>query len=121
MLNRLFAGMMNIDGFSVQNFPATIGRGEDVSIQVGDRFVSRVQCEIDIIDGLAVVTDLGSHHGTFVNGKRVTELAIESGDILRLGLKAYVVNRVGDKLFFRAISSYFEDLIETPASVEQMI
>ncbi len=38
-----------------------------------------------------VVRDLGSVHGTYVNGSRVTEAVLSAGDQLALGLTTFLV------------------------------
>ena len=44
--------------------------------------------------------DLGSAHGAFVNGKRVREpVALEDGDMVRLGKQSYLGLTLPDALF----------------------
>lgn len=71
--------------------PAVIGRGSHADLRLDDPWVSRVQCELAELDGLIVVRDLGSKHGTFVNGAAVTESRLESGDELGVGLSSFAV------------------------------
>ena len=46
--------------------PVTIGRGAEASIQVRDRWASRLNCEIGEVDGTLFVRDLESRNGTLV-------------------------------------------------------
>lgn len=78
------------DEFSLEQLPITIGRGDDASVCVHDRWVSRRHCEVDAIDGALVVRDLGSKHGTFVNGEIVTQAVLKPGDQLGVGLSTFV-------------------------------
>ena len=48
------------------------------------------QSEIDEIAGTLVVRDLGSTHGTFVNGLEVTEAHLMPGDKLTIGLSNFL-------------------------------
>jgi pSer/pThr/pTyr-binding forkhead associated (FHA) protein len=73
------------------DFPLRIGRGPDADVQLGDRWVSREHCEIDSADDALVVRDLGSKHGTFVNGRSVMEAELHQGDELNIGLTRFVV------------------------------
>lgn len=73
------------------NFPLRIGRGPETDVRVGDRWVSREHCEIDCIDGVLLVRDLGSKHGTFVNGRSVLEAELKPGDLLNIGITRFVV------------------------------
>src|SRR6187455_402712 len=55
----------------VERFPIELGRGEDVGLRIDDRWLSRRHCRLDMIDGVLTVRDLGSRHGTFINGENV--------------------------------------------------
>lgn len=73
------------------NFPLRLGRGSETDVSVGDRWVSREHCEIDCIDDVLLVRDLGSKHGTFVNGRSVLEAELKPGDLLNIGITRFVV------------------------------
>lgn len=81
------AGQVNL---SVDSFPATIGRASDADVRLQDPYVSRWHCQIMDADGAAVVRDLGSKNGTFVNGNRITEAPLLPGQILRLGASHFL-------------------------------
>ncbi len=53
--------------------------------------VSDRHCELDEEDGILVVRDLGSRHGTFVNDSRVTRAHVWPGEILAVGLNRFLV------------------------------
>ncbi|MBI2391021.1 MAG: sigma 54-interacting transcriptional regulator [Deltaproteobacteria bacterium] len=66
--------------------PLKIGRSEDTDVCLGaDRWVSSLHAEVFASLGSFVVRDLGSRHGTFVNGARVTEVSVEPGAVVRVG------------------------------------
>lgn len=73
------------------DLPVRLGRGPDADVQLGDRWVSREHCEIVSADDALVVRDLGSKHGTFVNGRSVLEAELHPGDELNIGLTRFVV------------------------------
>jgi pSer/pThr/pTyr-binding forkhead associated (FHA) protein len=75
--------------------PVMVGRGPDAGIRLADPWVSRRHCEIDEINGTLVVRDLGSRHGTFVNGRRVTEWFLMPGSTLTLGISRFVAQYRG--------------------------
>jgi pSer/pThr/pTyr-binding forkhead associated (FHA) protein len=75
---------------SLADLPVTIGRGAEARITVTDRWVSRQHCEIDRIGDAVVVRDLGSSHGTYVNGQRIDEATLQSGDRLGIGLTSFI-------------------------------
>jgi hypothetical protein len=63
----------------------TIGRVEDNAFQIAEPSVSSHHCEILLKGNDVVVRDLNSTNGTFVNGEKVSEAPLKTGQILRLG------------------------------------
>ncbi len=62
-----------------------IGRVLSADVRIDDPKVSRIHALIEVRNGAIGVTDLASSHGTFVNGKKVVESALNFGDVLKLG------------------------------------
>ena len=72
--------------FDLAPLPQRIGRGPEVTIPLdADLNVSRTHAEIYEWMGTLRVRDLGSIHGTLVNGVPVTDQAILPGDRLSVG------------------------------------
>jgi two-component system, NtrC family, response regulator AtoC len=71
-----------------------IGRGPDAGLSVDDPLVSRAHAVLRVVpDGLCL-SDLGSRHGTLINGDRVTEpRLVSSGDVITIGNVLLVVRR----------------------------
>jgi hypothetical protein len=63
----------------------TVGRGLNNDIILEDTRVSRHHAQLRYRSRRFWVADLGSTNGTFVNGERITERALRTGDILSLG------------------------------------
>jgi two-component system, NtrC family, sensor kinase len=63
----------------------TIGRIAGNAIQLRDTEISREHAEIARRDDEYRIADLGSSNGTFVNGQRVQESELVSGDQVQLG------------------------------------
>ena len=63
----------------------TIGRVEDNTFPIVEPSVSSHHCEVLLRGTDIVVRDLNSTNGTFINGEKVTESVLKSGQILRLG------------------------------------
>ena len=61
-----------------------LGRGTDADIRVEDPGVSRKHCEI-VVGTPALVRDLRSTNGTFVNGEKIDEVALEDGSVVKIG------------------------------------
>lgn len=67
-------------------FPITIGRNDAADIFLPDQWVSRWHCKLIVEGDQLKVIDLGSRHGTFLNGVRVDEADVEAGDEINVGL-----------------------------------
>lgn len=76
----------------LQSLPLVVGRGTDVGLKLCDPWVSRRHCEIFETDGHLVVRDRGSKYGTWVNGHRVTEVTLNPGDRVSVGLSTLVAS-----------------------------
>ncbi len=64
----------------------TIGRSEENSLQVADRFISSRHALVCLRDGRRILVDRGSTNGTFVNGERVEdEVELSEGDRIAVG------------------------------------
>jgi pSer/pThr/pTyr-binding forkhead associated (FHA) protein len=73
-----------------------IGRGADCELRLGVPDVSRHHCLIRVTDDEALLVDLGSSNGTYLNGERVRSQAVlHSGDLLQVGECQFVVD-LGD-------------------------
>jgi pSer/pThr/pTyr-binding forkhead associated (FHA) protein len=67
--------------------PVTVGRGRDADLVLADELVSRHHAQVTPSGSGAVVEDLGSRNGTFVNGEGIPgPTRLEPGDQLQLGV-----------------------------------
>jgi pSer/pThr/pTyr-binding forkhead associated (FHA) protein len=67
--------------------PLRIGRGADAGLVLGDHLVSRAHAQVTPSGASAVVEDLGSRNGTFLNGDQVHGRApLSPGDQLLVGV-----------------------------------
>ena len=63
-----------------------IGRGSDNKIVLHDKAVSKRHALIECVDGVWLIQDLGSKHGTWVNKEEVEERrALFHKDVVRVG------------------------------------
>ena len=62
-----------------------LGRNSENDHSLSDPAISEVHCEILVDNDFVFVRDVGSTNGTFVDGQRVVESALYSGQTLRLG------------------------------------
>jgi len=92
--------MTKSDGSSAE-FPlnrqrTVIGRTNTCDLRIPVGSVSREHCEIVLVDGGAVVRDLGSSNGTYHNDIRVQEANLEAGDELTVGPVRFSVRINGE-------------------------
>ncbi|MFE1749291.1 FHA domain-containing protein [Streptomyces anandii] len=74
-----------------------IGRASDNDLVVDDLIVSRRHAELRAReDGGHDIVDLGSHNGTFLNGRPVSQARVGPGDIIGVGHSSFCL--VGDEL-----------------------
>ena len=67
---------------------AVLGRSEECSISLADPSVSRRHAVLALRDGMWTLSDLGSRHGTYLNGERISDrraVIVAEGDLLRIG------------------------------------
>lgn len=62
-----------------------IGRSGDCDVALDDSDASRHHCKVVYRDGKLRVKDLNSRNGTFVQGRRIEEALLETGDVLEVG------------------------------------
>ena len=62
-----------------------IGRAAHCDVVINDVLVSREHCRMQLLPEGWVLEDLNSANGTLVNGKRIYEVRLSQGDVIRLG------------------------------------
>ncbi|MFC2163528.1 adenylate/guanylate cyclase domain-containing protein [Acidobacteriota bacterium] len=71
--------------YNLQKEEVTLGRNEDNDIQLSDPISSRYHAKITKKNDGHVLSDLGSHNGTKVNGTTVQTLQLSHGDEIQIG------------------------------------
>src|SRR5215510_5411868 len=84
---RVLAGPYNGREFTFdQHDTFLIGRSDSAHLYLPeDRFFARHHCLLEIAPPRCFLRDLGSTNGTYVNGKRVPEAFLSSGDRIQGG------------------------------------
>ena len=70
---------------SVGDAVLRIGRKSGNDLVLADEKTSGVHCELAPDGGRLVLKDLGSTNGTFLDGKRVSEVVLTPGDVITVG------------------------------------
>ena len=82
--------------FDLERYPWIIGRSSSADLCLNDRWASRQHCELTVEDGLLVVRDLDSTHGTLINDRPISKAVLQPGDRLGVGLSCFVVDYAVD-------------------------
>ncbi|MHC1765441.1 MAG: FHA domain-containing protein [Verrucomicrobiia bacterium] len=76
---------VGIDVLSLKPGRMTVGRGAENDVRLNHPSVSNKHCEIEVGSEGAIVRDLGSTNGTFIDGERIQNGALRPGQKLLLG------------------------------------
>lgn len=81
----------------IATFPFRIGRQAGNELTLRDSRVSRQQAQILTDDGKLVLEDMGSSHGTFVNGEKILRHELKPSDKIDFGVPdSYQLTYVGE-------------------------
>jgi sigma-B regulation protein RsbU (phosphoserine phosphatase) len=81
----------------IATFPFRIGRQAGNELTLRDSRVSRQQAQITDVGGTMVLEDMGSSHGTFVNGEKILRHELKVSDQIDFGVPdSYRVVYVGE-------------------------
>jgi pSer/pThr/pTyr-binding forkhead associated (FHA) protein len=79
-----FLIMAGTQAIPLNQLQMSIGRGHDNTLVLDDPRVSRKHLEIRVIRDHFVLFDLNSSGGTYVNGKRINQGILYTGDVISL-------------------------------------
>jgi pSer/pThr/pTyr-binding forkhead associated (FHA) protein len=83
---KIFKGTLLVGTKEFSRDIIKIGRLSSAHLSLDDEKISRIHSVIQVsADGQVSILDMGSAEGTFVNGKRVSKGALQSGDEITLG------------------------------------
>ena len=82
--------------FLIENDVTTAGRRPESDVFLDDVTVSRNHAKVERRAGAFFVRDEGSLNGTYVNGERVEETKLASGDEIQIGLFKLVFFSAGE-------------------------
>src|SRR5579884_2087406 len=87
----------------------TMGRQSDSDLVLLDSRISRRQARILRTAQGCVLEDMGSRHGTYVNGLKVTSCILKSGDQISLGVAdAYTLTFIAGEAELHGLLEEFE-------------
>ncbi|HYG99601.1 MAG TPA: SpoIIE family protein phosphatase [Terriglobales bacterium] len=97
--------------------PFTIGRKPDKDLVIADPRVSREHARIELIGIEYWIVDLGSKHGTFVNGVKIERQKLKRNDRLEFGARdGAVVTFDPEEFEAQASGEWFKEVVELETS-----
>src|ERR1700740_1421288 len=91
---------------SISSTPFRIGRQAGNELTLRDSRISRQQAQILSVNGTFVLEDMGSRHGTFVNGEKTLKHELQPKDRIDFGMADSY------KLLFLGEGATIEELVE---------
>ncbi|MEQ8770270.1 MAG: SpoIIE family protein phosphatase [Phycisphaerales bacterium] len=94
------------------NQPSILGRSTESTFQLPDATVSRQHAQIELVDSIWTLTDLGSRHGTFVNGNKLDadfSHPLNDRDQVRIGPWIFRVRGVNASSTVSSFVTYADD------------
>ena len=82
--------------FSLPSDITVIGRRHDCDLCIPLMVVSRRHCQLSQNDEALKIRDLDSKSGTFLNGKRISEAAVQAGDYITIGPLTFLLQIGGE-------------------------
>jgi pSer/pThr/pTyr-binding forkhead associated (FHA) protein len=113
-LFRFEPGTANLAEFLLEAELAVFGRGSNCDVVLTEKKASRKHIEIRKQGLSFLVKDLNSANGTLVNGSKITETELVSGDVIQIG-EAKIQFSVENKDYF----SRQDQFMPVPAHLEQ--
>lgn len=88
--------------FTLEKGTTVIGRSAKAGIPIKDSGVSRKHSEIKVRGEKAIIKDLGSTNGTFINNKRITKHVLQDGDRIQISSSTvfkFILSDESEKVF----------------------
>ena len=82
--------------FAIEKGTTVIGRRIDADLRIPLNQISRAHCEILVNKEKALLRDLDSSNGTYVNGEQIKEVSLKAGDLIKLGPVIFTVQIDGE-------------------------
>lgn len=96
-----------------------VGRTGDNHLRLSSAAVSRRHCSIAFDNGEFVIKDLGSHNGTYVNARRITESVLRHGDRINIGADQFVflIDEGADENLFAHYARFDDGALVTKSDI----
>jgi hypothetical protein len=78
----------------VDRLPVVLGREDEADVTIPHETISELHCRLQRSGTLAMVVDLQSKNGTFLQNRQVLQQDLCDGDCLQMGTLQFVVERM---------------------------
>jgi len=99
--------------FSVEG-ETVVGRGKEAQVRLDDTGASRAHARVFELGGSYFVEDLGSTNGTFVDGRRIERVELQSGDRIHIGPHVILSFSIVDAQAERIAQQLYESSVRDP-------
>jgi hypothetical protein len=72
---------------NINKVPFVIGREENCNLCIVENSVFKRHAQIQLTGERYSIQDMGSYEGTYVNGERINETVLKTGDMIRIGTR----------------------------------
>ena len=103
------AGPLSETVVALEQREVTIGRGATNQVSIADPVLSRQHCVITRDNDQFLIRDLGSRHGTVVNGVPISKQLLQHGDQISLGGSVFAFLVTEDEVRPRHSQAEFEE------------
>ncbi len=107
--------------FSLPSSVTVVGRRHNCDLCIPLTSVSRRHCQLNYDDGILKIRDLGSRNGTYLNGKRIKEAAIQAGNSIKIGPLTFVLQIDGQPQTIAGSTSAAQSSSRQDAAMEDIV
>jgi pSer/pThr/pTyr-binding forkhead associated (FHA) protein len=107
--------------FSLPSSVTVVGRRHSCDLCIPLMSVSRRHCQLNYDDGILKIRDLGSRNGTYLNGKRIKEAAIQAGNSIKIGPLTFLLQIDGQPQTFAEPASASQSSSSQDAAMEDIV
>ncbi|MEW6058278.1 MAG: FHA domain-containing protein [Bdellovibrionota bacterium] len=93
------AGEANVQEYELSKDEVSVGRASGCDIIIGDKKSSRKHLVLQKVGAVYIAKDQGSANGSYVNGNKITQQELASGDVLRIGSTEFTFQALDQEYF----------------------
>jgi len=107
--------------FPLEEGKVVVGRQEACDYRIPHNQISREHCEFEVTADEAILRDLESRNGTFVNNKRIAEIRLRAGDHVVIGPVVFTVQIDGQPEEIQPVKTKGQKMAEQGQGDQQVV